>query len=204
MYGLPLTTEVNRQLAKKAIYARFDLKMPERNSLDGDISRIVILNMISPDTVPGLQKGNGMEGFYVLQVILKQRDFDEKNIIRLSRLIPQNILFVLCYENKIKFAIYHLEHLFTTGWFPDGEAKLPLEGLNVDTVWENLVKYVGAIRVEDDKSLAEQIMADDVRNVLQKQIEQLERKEVNEKQPQKKFALHKMHLDLRNKLKNEL
>lgn len=200
MYGLPQTLEVNRQLAKQAIYAKFELKPSERNSFDADISRIVISHSISPNTVPALQKGKDIVSIYVLQVTLKRISYNEKNIIRLSRLIPQNVLFALCYKEKTRFAIYYAEHLFCTEWKSDAEAFLSIEGGNMDIVWDNFVKFVGGILIEDDKSLVEQIKVNETRNVLQKQIDQLKRKVANEKQPQKKYELHKLLIKLKSQI----
>lgn len=200
MYGLPQTLEVNRQLAKQAIYAKFELKPSERSSFDADISRIVISHSISPNTVPALQKGKDIVSIYVLQVTLKRINYNEKNIIRLSRLIPQNVLFALCYKEKTRFAIYHAEHLFCTEWKPDAEAYLFIEGGNMDIVWDNFVKFVGGILIEDDKSLVEQIKVNETRNALQKQIDQLKRKVANEKQPQKKYELHKLLIKLKSQI----
>ena len=43
MYGLPHTTEIRKQLPKKAIYAKFELKPAQRDGFDADVSRIDIV-----------------------------------------------------------------------------------------------------------------------------------------------------------------
>ena len=58
MYGLPVTTEVKKQLPKKAIYAKFDLNTAQRDAFDADISRIDIVAVVSPATVPALSIGD--------------------------------------------------------------------------------------------------------------------------------------------------
>ena len=93
MYGLPHTTEIRKQLPKKAIYAKFELKPAQRDGFDADVSRIDIVAVISPTTVPAFASGENIKEFYVLDVQLKKKDYDEKNVAMLSRLIPQNILF---------------------------------------------------------------------------------------------------------------
>jgi len=40
-------------------------------------------------TVPALAEGQEVKGFYVLQVVLKRQDYDDKNILLLQKLIPQ-------------------------------------------------------------------------------------------------------------------
>ena len=92
MLGLPKTTEIAKQLPKKAIYSKFELKPAQRDHFDADISRIDIVNMVSSNTVPGLKEGERVKEFYVLLVSLKQEDYDDKNILLLSKLIKQKAL----------------------------------------------------------------------------------------------------------------
>ena len=94
MIGLPKTTELNRQLPKNAIYAKFQMNTAEKERIDRDISRIYIVNEISAEKV-NLKEGAEVKSFFVMSVLLKRKDFDEKNIITLSKLIPQNIVMVL-------------------------------------------------------------------------------------------------------------
>ena len=44
MLGLPKATELNKQLPKKAIYAKFKMNTTEKEKIDKDISRITIVN----------------------------------------------------------------------------------------------------------------------------------------------------------------
>ena len=185
MFGLPISTERKQQLPKKAIYAKFDLKPAQRESFDADISRIDIVAVVSPATIPALGEGVEVKEFYVLDVQLKRKEFDEKNILLLTKLIPQNMVFALRYDNQIQFVIYYTK-LFQSVWQSTDQAKLPLSGLNLDSVWENLVKEIGQIKVTDGSTLTDQIVADEKRAKLLVQIAMLERKMANEKQPRRK------------------
>lgn len=185
MYGLPLSTERKRQLPKKAIYAKFDLKPAQRDSFDADVARIDIVAVVSPATIPALGEGTEVKEFYVLDVQMKRREYDAKNILQLTRLIAQHMIFALRYEEQVQFAIFHTK-LFTTAWQPAEQATLSLSGLNLDTVWENIVKEIGQIEVTDGHTLAEQIADDEQRAKLLTQIAILERKMANEKQPRRK------------------
>ena len=88
MYGLPISTERKKQLPKKAIYAKFDLKPSQRESFDADISRIDIVAVVSSSTVPALGEGSEVKAVYVLAVQLKRKEYDSKNIALLTKLIP--------------------------------------------------------------------------------------------------------------------
>jgi hypothetical protein len=199
MYGLPQTTEVRKQLLKKAIYARFDLKPSQRESFDADIARIDIVAVVSTSTVPALNAGTEVKEFYLLAVQLKRKDYDSKNIALLTKLIPQRMVFALQFEEQTQFAIYHTK-LISSAWQTTEEATLPLSGLNLDTVWENIVTHIGEIEVTDGNTLAEQIVADDAHAKLIKQIELLEKKARAEKQPRKKLELFEKIKELKKKL----
>lgn len=187
MYGLPQSTEIKKQLPKKAIFAKFELKPSQRESFDADIARIDIVAVVSPTTVPSVAEGENIKEFYVLAVQLKHKDYDSKNIAMLSRLIPQKMVIALHFEEQVQFAINHTK-LITSDWKSDTPdlSFLTLNGLNLDTVWDNIVISIGDIQVEDGKTVAEQITADDQKAKLLAQIAVLERKLANEKQPRRK------------------
>lgn len=188
MYGLPHTTEIRKQLPKKAIYAKFELKPAQRDGFDADVSRIDIVAVVSPTTVPAIAAGESIKEFYVLAVQLKRKDYDENNIAMLSKLIPQNILFALQYEDQTQLAAYHTK-LIRSDWKPTDETSISLIGLNLDTVWENIIKTVGEIQVQEGNTLAEQIAKDEERVRTLKLIAALEKRMAKETQPRKKREL---------------
>ena len=185
MYGLPVTTEVKKQLPKKAIYAKFDLNTAQRDAFDADISRIDIVAVVSPATVPALSIGDEVKEFYVLAVQLKRKEYDSKNIALLTKLIPQKMVLALQFEDRTQLAIFHTK-LISSEWRPTEDTNLSLTGLNLDTVWEGIVKHIGGIQVESGNTLKEQIAANDQRAKLLAQIATLERKMAAEKQPRRK------------------
>lgn len=185
MYGLPISTERKRQLPKKAIYAKFDLKPAQRENFDADIARIDIVAMVSSATIPALNEGTNVKEFYVLDVRMKRKEYDTKNILLLTRLIAQHMVFALRYEDQVQFAIFHTK-LFATAWKPFEQAILPMSGLGLDAVWENIVKEIGQIKVADGHTLVEQIADDDQRVKSLARIATLERKMASEKQPRRK------------------
>ena len=199
MYGLPHTTEIRKQLPKKAIYAKFELKPAQRDGFDADVSRIDIVAVISPTTVPAVAAGEDIKEFYVLAVQLKRKDYDEKNIAMLLKLIPQNILFSLQYEDEIQLAVYHTK-LIKSDWKSKADIEIRLSGLNLDTVWENIIKDIGEIHVREGKTLTEQIQEDERLRVLKRQIEELERKCRTEKQPRRRLELYEKLTSLKKQL----
>ena len=144
--------------------------------------------------------GEDVKNFFVLLVSLKKKEYDEKTIATLSKLIPQNILFALEYENESRLAIYHTK-VMQTAWIPTEEQKVELKGLNLDTVWENIVIAVGGLNIEKGNTLDEQIEINEKKQKLEKEIAKLEKQARAEKQPKKKFELVQAEKKLKEKLK---
>ena len=188
MYGLPQSTIVKkRQLPKSKVFEKFDLKPSQRESFDADISRIDVVAVVSPATIPAIAKSENILGIYVLAVQLKRKEYDAKNITLLSRFIPNKVVFALHFEEQVQFAINHTR-LITSKWqlLTPNSSFLILQGLTLDSVWDNIVISIGDIQVEDGKTVAEQITADDQKAKLLAQIANLERKMAIEKQPRRK------------------
>ena len=187
MYGLPQSTEIKKQLPKKAIYAKFNMPTSQREHFDADIARIDIEVGVSKATVPALAEGEEVKEFYVLGIQLKRKEYDPKNILMLTKLLPHKMIFALHYEDEIQFAIYHTK-LITSEWqlITHNSSLITLQGLNLDSVWDNIVKQIGHIEVQEGNTLTEQIKANEEQTKLLAQIKMLERKMANEKQPRRK------------------
>ena len=199
MYGLPATTAINKPLYKKTVFEKFNLKTAERERFDADISRMALVARISTATVPALTKGEEIEGFYVLQVALKRKDYDTKNILMLQKLIPQKMVFAMQYEEQTQFCIYHTR-LQQSEWRPTNEATIPLQGLTLDDVWNNIVATIGGLDVQAEESIEEQIIHREQQEKLLRQIESLEKQCRTEKQTRKKYELHQQITKLKVKL----
>ena len=188
MLGLPQTTEVKRSLPKAQLFKRFDWSASQRDRFDAEVSRLDFVNWISPRTVPAIAAGNEVKEIFVVEVSLKSRDFDTKAITLLAKYIPQRIVYLLHYEDEAMLAAYHTK-LFISPWRVIDDIALSLSGLNLDTVWENIVSSIGQFSVEEEKSLSEQIKIDEERAKLERQIAALERQMNATKQPRRKRDL---------------
>lgn len=198
MLGLPKATELSKQLPKNAIYAKFQMNTAEKAKIDADISRITIVNEVSAEKVH-IAAGDQVKSFFVLLVALKKKDFDDKTIITISKLIPQNMLLVLECGNEAKLATYHTK-LMQTEWKRKEALSVELKGLNLDSAWENIIIQIGGITIDQGNTLDEQIAADEHRQKIEKEIAKLEKQARAEKQPKKKFEL----VQQIKKLKDEL
>jgi len=221
MFQLPPTTAINKPLYKKAVFEKFNLKATERDRFDADISRMVLVARVSSATVPALTKGKAasereqselaqrlpsksrlskeIDGFYVLQVALKRKDYDSKNILMLQKLIPQKMVFALQYEEQTQFCIFHTR-LQQSAWMPTDETTITLQGLTPDDVWNNIVANIGGLDATSEESIEEQIIHREQREKLLRQIESLEKRARAEKQTRKRYELHQQILKLKEEL----
>lgn len=199
MLGLPQSTEVKRPLPKAQLYKRFDWKPSQRDSFDGEVSRLDFVNWIAPRTLPAIAEGADVKEIFVIEVSLKNRDYDQKNIVLLAKSIPQRVIYLLRFEYEAMLAVFHTK-LFTAPWQSLDSASVELSGLNLDAVWETIVSSIGQFSVEHDLSLTDQIKVDEERAKLERQISALERQMNATKQPRRKRELFVELQKLKNML----
>lgn len=189
MFDLPKASEIRKPLHKKLIYERYatELSGNKRDRFDADISRMIITNEISEASV-NIKATENIAAIFVIQIELKSREYDEKNIIMISKLFGQKLLIVLHYENAYQLAIYETR-LLKSDWKNEEEISLKLNGLDLGGVWNNFVIQVSGIDVQAGNTLTEQINVEAEKEKLRKQIADLELKARKEVQSKKKFEM---------------
>ena len=199
MYGLPQRTQTSKPLHKTKVFEKFAMTASQKESFDADVSRMVITHVVAESTIPTIKAGKEVTDFYVIEVALKRRDYTAKNIELLAKFIPRKLLFVLHFEEQAQLAIHHTK-LICSDWQQCDTLNIPLTGLDLDAVWENIVATIGSITVQEGNTLTEQIAIDDERAKLIKQIELLEKKARTEKQPRKKLELFEKLKELKKNI----
>lgn len=189
MLGLPQSTELNRPMPKAQLYKKFELKQAQRDAFDADVARMEIVNVIAPQSLPGVAEGTEVKAVFVVDIELKRSDYGTKNIILIAKLIPHRMIFALRHDDKVQLAVYHTR-LFTAPWQSSELVNLTLSGLNLDSVWDNIVATIGSLEVAKGNSLTEQIRVDDEHNRVLRQIEALERQMRSSSQPRRQRELY--------------
>ena len=123
-----------------------------------------------------------------MQVELKNKAYNERNIVLISKLFGQHLVIALTYGDEVQLATYQTR-LLHSDWMSMDDASIKLTGLDLDAVWEALVTQVSGIVVADNNSLDEQIVLEQEKAKLLKQIEDLEKKARKETQAKKKFEM---------------
>ena len=182
MLGLPERTELSRQLSKQLVYKKFSLNTKQQERFDQDISRMFIVNEVSPRTVA-----------------LKTADYDRKNIEILSRIVPQHLLLVLQFEVKARLAVFR-QVLMQTEWLNVEDFRITLDGSDLDQIWQHVIMTIGQFEPHDGNDLDTQIEQDEQNRKLLAQIDALQKKAMKEKQPRKKWELMQQVKELKQQL----
>lgn len=136
--------------------------------------------------------GPEVKDIFVIEVMLKNRDFDNKNLILLAKNIPQRIIYLLRYGDEWRIAVFHTR-LFISGWNDlSVRTRLiaSLQGINLDLVWQNIVSAIGEFSVALENSLTEQIKVDEMKNRIIGRIEILERQMRSASQPHRQREIY--------------
>lgn len=194
MFRLPDSTIVKKAIPKKAIFEKFGMPSTDRARFDDNIKRINIIAEISPRTV-NIMEGDAVKSIFLMEVILQKQTYSEQPLLTLNRLIDQNIIFLLRFEDRCKLAVIK-NAVISNEWDSESNVTIPLTGLDLDSVLENIIVSIGSIDIEDGNTLEEQILIEKEKAALLKKIEQLRNKSFKAIQPKMKHQYFKEAYEL--------
>jgi uncharacterized protein YlxW (UPF0749 family) len=161
-----------------------------------------------------LAEGKDVTEIEVFEVKLNIPTLDEAVLKQIDREIPYHILFVLEYENQFQAwigykeaagsgtAAFKVNKYYHTEWMLEDELPIKLEGLNIQTVYENFVRQIAgeALQSSQTESLKESVERDKQAEGLRKQIDKLQTKIRQEKQLNRQMQMNAELKDLRKSL----
>ena len=206
MIGLPKTTEFNKRIPKQKFYENISVTPALRRIFIDQIKVIYWRNKIAPSTM-NLEAGNTVMEIEVFEVKLNSVPLDISVLRQMDKEIPYHIIFLLEHEGKYQAWMaykektgssnnaFKVDAYYHTDWFPENENILKLDGLNMDTVYENYVRQVAgdALRAStagESESLKESVERAKQIQQLQKQIDALQVKIHREKQLNRQIELN--------------
>ncbi len=200
MFGLPSSTEIRKPVHKKLLYQKFpnELSGEKKERFDRDISRIIITNEISETSV-NIRSTEKIQSIFVVQVELKTKDYNDRNISLISKLFGQNLLMILHYAEEYQLAIYETR-LLKSDWNKDFD--LTLIGLDLSAVWDGFITAVSGIVASENNTLEEQISVEAEKEKIKKKISDLENKARKETQSKKKFEMFQKIKEYQKKLED--
>lgn len=202
MLGLPKTTEFNKRIPKQKFYDNLTITPALKKVFVDQIKTIYWRNKIAASTT-NLAPGTAVTELEVFEVKLNSQILDDSFMRQIDKEIPYHILFILEYEGKYKAVIgykeesggntaFKVNRYYSTEWMDEDALPLKLEGLSMDSVYENFVRQIAGDTLQTDsgESLKESVERDEKKKQLEKQISVLENKMKKEKQLNRRMEMN--------------
>lgn len=215
MYNLPQSTLVNKVIPKKTFVNQLGANTRMKDHFTNDVVRVEWLAKLAPSTI-NVADGKEVHEITIFLVSVKDEDCPDDIFSFIDSMIPRHTLFILRWGDRTCFHLNYKEWMennantekafriaktYRSEWVKDTEIRLSIEGLTMDAIYETLVRQMAGKRiVAQSENLRADVEKSTQREVLLKEIETLKRKEAKERQPQKKFAIHKQIIDLKERL----
>ena len=203
MLGLPRTTEYGKRIPKKKFYDNLSISSDLKRVFAEQIAAIFWSNKISPDTL-NVAAGDTVDEIEVFTIRLNQPSLDTRVLQQIDKQIPYHIIFVLKYKDRLQAWIGYKEaaasgsnafkvgRYYHTDWMREDDLHLSIDGLNMDAVYESLVRQIAGDKLQTDsgESLKESVERDEKKKQLEKQIAVLENKMKKEKQLNRRMEMN--------------
>jgi hypothetical protein len=149
----PSGTLYNRRIPKNKFYENISATAEIKRLFADQIDSIVWQNKLSPGTL-NVETGRYVKEIEVFRVLLNQSGDRLEKILRLiDESIPYHLVFLLNYKDLTAIWIGYKEidenrhvnkvfRYFSMGPKPENELELPLSGISMDIIYENMIKYV--------------------------------------------------------------
>ena len=204
MIGLPKSTEFNKRIPKQKFYENLSVSASLKQSFVDQIKTIYWRNKIATSTV-NIAEGKDVEEIEVFEIKLASETIDEGILRQMDKEIPYHILFLLEYDGKYQAWIgykeeaqsgssaFKVNNYYHTDWLEEASLPVKMEGLSIDTVYENFVRQIAGGQLEKadvNESLKDSVEKDMQRQFLEKQVESLRKKLKKEKQFNKQIEIN--------------
>ena len=203
MLGFPVSTEFNKRIPKQKFYDNLDVSPTLRRVFVDQIRIVYWRNKLAASTL-NIAAGEVVSEVEVFEVRLNETKLDEAVLKQIDKEIPYHILFILTCDGKAQAWIgykeaaasgsiaFKVNRYYHTDWMPEDELQLRIDGLNMDTVYESLVRQIAGdkLQTESGESLKESVERDEKKKQLEKQIAALESKMRKEKQLNRRMEMN--------------
>ena len=201
--GFPQATEFNNRPPKQKFYENLEVSPALRRVFVDQIRLVYWRNKLAASTL-NIAAGEAVTESEVFEVRLNDPQLDEAVLKQIDKEIPYHILFILTCDGKAQAWIgykeaaasgsnaFKVSRYYHTDWMPEDELHLSIDGLNIDAVYESLVRQIAGDKLQTDsgESLKESVVRDEKKKQLEKQISTLENKMKKEKQLNRRMQMN--------------
>lgn len=205
MIQFPKSTAFGRRVPKELFYKNLDVKSELKRLFIDQIKRITWANKLLPETM-NLAHGETVQEIEVFHILLMGNELDDRVLTLMDRGIPYHLLFVLerpdgkerlsiAYKEQTtkKDAAFQLKECYHTAWMMHEDLSLNLTALNMDALYESLVRQIAGetLPSQKDQSLRATVARQQERERIQKQIRKLQAQMKREKRLAKQMELRR-------------
>lgn len=205
MLSFPSSTAFERRIPKQKFYQNLEVPAEVKRLFIEQIKLITWANKLSAQTM-NLAPGQAVQEIEVFRIRMASDALDSRVLNLMDKQIPYHLLFVLERpDGKCQLSVtykeagqsgasaFQLRQNYHTGWQTPEELALNLNALNMDALYEGIVRQIAgdALAVPRAESLQQAVEQAQAREKLQKQIDQLKKRMRKEKQLAKQMEIRR-------------
>ena len=213
MFGLPEKTYFGKLVPKNKFYDKLSIDRKLERSFIDQIASIRWVHKLSADLL-NVEKGSITEEVEVFLIKLKTSELDLNILRQMDRQMHYHLIFILEFEEQYQLwtsykeesvsAAFKVGNYYHTDWVTEETFSLRIDGLNMDTIYENLVRQIAGdtLAQENGESLKDTVERQAAREKLSKEIERLRAKIRREKQFNRQVELNQLLKQLQQELED--
>lgn len=214
MLGLPTSTDYNKRIPKQKFYDNISVTPAMKRIFIDKIKSIYWRNKIAPTTI-NLAAGDYVTEIEIFEIKLEEQNLEESVLRLIDREIPYHIVFLLEYDGLYQAwtaykessaggkNVFRVDSYYHTDWLVEDDIPILIEGLNIDSVYENFVRQIaGNCVLSNELPLKESVDLANKRQEIQKRILSLENQIRKEKQLNRQIELNNRLKAYKNELED--
>ena len=147
MIELPKECIVDKFIPKKIFYEKVSLSTNLKQEFVDKLDKIYWKYKISEDTL-NISKTENVEEIEIFELTLKEK-VNCQNIIKvITKNIPYIILFEICYNDEVQYAIKYNDDIYFTNW--NEKINFNFNGIDLNVVYENIIRSVTNISEQNN------------------------------------------------------
>lgn len=195
-FKLPKEALVNKFIAKNKFYEKTVLSAKLQNDFVDKIQKITWKYKIAESTV-GISETGKVTEIQIFEIELKAEQIPHNLLKVIDKAIPYPILYCFVHQASVAYGISlkdsNSENYYFSDW--NEEKNFDFSGLDLEKVYQKLIKSFIGEEVQNRSSFAEIIQIDSKIKALENEIAVLENKIVKEKQFNHKVEINKVLLE---------
>lgn len=205
MLSFPHSTDFGRRIPKQKFYQNLDVSAETKRLFVEQIKLITWANKLSAQTM-NLAPGQTVQEIEVFRIRMAGDALDNRVLNLMDRQIPYHLLFILERpDGKSRLSVtyketsrgggnaFQLRQNYCTDWKLPEDLMLNLAALDMDALYENIVRQIAgdALAAPKAETLQQAVEQAQEREKLQKQIDQLKSRMRKEKQLARQMELRR-------------